>query len=455
MQGHRVEATPMVSELGQDEAVDFKAFERNSSRRALAAVRRFGPNAAAGVSDQALFSGANAAINFALARWLTAGEYGIYGLGSTLFLIASGVHNSLVLEPVGVLGASRFSGQIHVYLKNVFFGQLAVSFLTSGVLVAAAAFLPIGAELKAALLGAAILCPPVLTVWYFRRVQYLLGNPKKAAALSALYALSLMVLFYVVRQHWPLSALKSLSLVAVAAAFSCVPCLRLPFQPGLFPSPEAIGGAHWRFGKWILIASVLAVGSNHIQLLLVARYLGMAGTGTFRAMMNFGLPMVQLVTALSNLALPSLARAYDQHPVRFKTAARNLILSYGAGGFVYMIALCLFGARLEALAYGEKFRIDSGMLPILGIWIFAVCVSNAAGVVLRAGQAPKACLIALLAAGAFGFATAQPLIHAFGLSGAALSMAGTYVVSAILQLAAYRRIFCSPRSLSFPITTSA
>src|SRR5512140_1314698 len=144
----------MISECLNEEGLHL------SFRKGVGAtLRRFGPRVAAGVSDQALSSGANVAINFVLAAWLTEGQYGVFCVGSTMFLIAAGFHNSLILEPVSVLGASRFVQDIHDYLRKVFFGQLAVSLLVAALMAGVAFFTPLDAESKEALLGAAIMSP--------------------------------------------------------------------------------------------------------------------------------------------------------------------------------------------------------------------------------------------------------------------------------------------------------
>jgi O-antigen/teichoic acid export membrane protein len=394
---------------------------------------------AAGVSDQALASGANAVLNIVLARWLSVEEYGIFCLGFTIYLIASGFHNSLILEPVSVLGASRFAGNLRVYLRSVFWNQLILAVLIAAILAGGAVFAPIGADVKIAVCGAGILCPSLLTVLYLRRIQYLLGRPQAAAYMSLVYAMVLVILFGVARYRGRLSALTGLIMIAAAAAVACRPYWRDVFACGPGPSCKASAEAHWGFGRWFIAAPFLAVGTTHIQMLVVAGCLGMEGSGALRATMNFTLPLVQLVTALSNLALPSLARTFAERPAGFKTAAVKVMLGYGAGGGLYMVCLWLFGRPLEMLVYGNKFRGAGATLSILGVWAFAVCLSNATGIVLRARQAPKGCLLAMVLAAIFGFAATGPLVRWYGLPGAAASMAGTYIVSTIVQFVAYRR----------------
>jgi O-antigen/teichoic acid export membrane protein len=114
-----------------------------------------------------------------------------------------------------------------------------------------------------------------------------------------------------------------------------------------------------------------------------------------------------------------------------------LVVGYAAGGALYLVALQILGHWLEGCLYGGKFSAETGVLLVLGIWAFAVCISNALGVVCRAAQRPNVCFVALVAACMCSVLTTYPLIRYYGLPGAALSMALTYVVSAAIPAIAY------------------
>src|SRR5262249_26480507 len=51
------------------------------------------------VSDQALFAVSNFALNVALARWLSANDYGAVAFITSLFLYVITVNSALILEP--------------------------------------------------------------------------------------------------------------------------------------------------------------------------------------------------------------------------------------------------------------------------------------------------------------------------------------------------------------------
>src|SRR5690242_14243325 len=66
--------------------------------------------------DQGLNSGSNFVVSLLLARWLTSEEYGAYALAYSIFLLLSGFHNALILEPMSVLGPSSYRRRVPEYL---------------------------------------------------------------------------------------------------------------------------------------------------------------------------------------------------------------------------------------------------------------------------------------------------------------------------------------------------
>ena len=62
------------------------------------------------VADQGLISGSNFLLSVLLARWLSAEQYGAYALGYSLFLLAAGFHQALLIEPMSV-GAGGLLGR--------------------------------------------------------------------------------------------------------------------------------------------------------------------------------------------------------------------------------------------------------------------------------------------------------------------------------------------------------
>ncbi len=66
------------------------------------------------------------------------------------------------------------------------------------------------------------------------------------------------------------------------------------------------------FGKWIILAAFLNFAATQVQLFVAAIYLGLEQAGMFRALQNFTLPMLQVLTAISTLGLPSIAHDFGR-----------------------------------------------------------------------------------------------------------------------------------------------
>ena len=75
-------------------------------------TRRFFPTwfskGALAVFDQATYSLGNFLLNVLLARWLSSSDYGFFALGFAVLLFFQGLQNALVLEPMSILGPSRY-----------------------------------------------------------------------------------------------------------------------------------------------------------------------------------------------------------------------------------------------------------------------------------------------------------------------------------------------------------
>ena len=89
------------------------------------------------VMDQGLVSGSNFLLNVMLARWLSPEQYGAYALGFSIFLLMTAVYQSLVLEPMAVLGPILFPDRLKRYLGALLRGQSMVVFVLVGILAGA------------------------------------------------------------------------------------------------------------------------------------------------------------------------------------------------------------------------------------------------------------------------------------------------------------------------------
>src|SRR5260370_11725339 len=63
-------------------------------------------------------SGANYVVSLFFVRLLAPADYGTFSISFSRFLLLSGVHNAIVLEPLSIIGPKRYASAILPYLRS-------------------------------------------------------------------------------------------------------------------------------------------------------------------------------------------------------------------------------------------------------------------------------------------------------------------------------------------------
>jgi O-antigen/teichoic acid export membrane protein len=417
------------------------ASTRNQLR---ASTRRWAPRLGLSIADQGILSGANLVLNLALARWLAPADYGAYAVGFSVFLFLSGFHNSLILEPMSVLGPARQGRALPTYLGQLIGIHAGLMVVTVIVLVAAS-FVVGDAALAAALRALALATPLVLLFWLFRRSYYLDAGPLPAAISSAIYASTMLVAAVVLWRLGWLSGPAGLLAMGLGGVVASIwgwrrLQIRIPRDPEeLFGGPDATLARHWNFGRWIAAQSLLTLGSTYIQTFLTAGVLGLDAAGMLRAMEVFTLPMTQVITAVGVLTLPILSTEFlsgGRERLRRK-GAWVVVLLFGLAA-VYEVLLILLSGPVVHVVYGGKFDQVAWLIPIQGLVPIFAALAQGYSLNLRALQKPQHYLIASLVATPVGILSAVVLIQAWGIGGAALSSVLTAAAFALAHYLMYR-----------------
>ncbi|MGQ9784812.1 MAG: hypothetical protein ACUVRS_12715 [Armatimonadota bacterium] len=392
------------------------------------------------VADQGLFSGANFLANILLARWLSPTEYGAFAVAYSAFLFISGFHNALVLEPMLILGPANHKENIESYFGQVLWVHtgLCVFFAALGVIISS---LTIGVQLREALLGISLNLPFILSVWLIRSMFYVKQYQQGSFATSIIYALVLNGVVIVLQQ------LDCLSLTSACLAFgiSGVACITYSsFIPRLsgMRNLQVIVREHWNYGRWLVPVAALSFGIYQVQTFVVAGILGLEVVGALRAMLNFILPMTQMVTAIGLLVIPVLSREYGDGNLK----AVHFKARMATGGLVtialfYEFCLIVLANPLEQLLYGGKYRQEVWLLPIVGLIAVFTALTSGYSFTLRAIQRPQQYLITTMAPALVGLISTIALTWWWGLAGAAVSTVGVYVVSLASIYFIYRKWF--------------
>jgi len=405
-------------------------------------IRRWGGKATWTLVDQGLVSLGSLFLTIMLSRVLSVREFGGFVTGFAIVLVAAGLHEALLLEPMLVLGPLHHQQDLRSYLKTQAVNHLVWTLPVSAVFALAGSIVMLlrwGDVIGQALWGVALSLPCILYLWMARRASYVLGRPRSALLVSLLYTTGL-VLALLVGDPARWNSFLALAIVGLVAAAASVPFMLVLLSEGSVQSGSLrwINEENWRYGRWGLSGALLMTASVQAQVLVIGPFLGLAPVGVFRAMQVFVMPVNQVLTALNLLILPAMASKVGSG--QLSTVRRTVwVLFAGCIGLALLYEMVLvFGAQeLEQAAYGGKFEQFSYLIPILGAGPVLSAVAFAFLVCLRALELPKVNLISAAVVGPLSIVTALIFTKQFGLTGAAASYVATSAISAVTAAVLY------------------
>jgi O-antigen/teichoic acid export membrane protein len=413
-----------------------------------AKLRIWGWRSAMSLVDQGLTSGAGLAVNLLLARWMAPEVYGAFAVAFAGFLFVSGFHNVLLLEPMSVMGPSRYAERLPAYFRAQIYVHLALVGPLSAVALLASVILgrvvP-GSPLFGAVLGAGLALPFLLLFWLARRMCYAVHRPSDAALGSGLYLLFVGAgLFALGHYAW----LGSFTAFLLMGCGSILAAGFLLWQVGLLgrkPSEErdvswrAALRENWTYGRWLVGSTVLFSISSQTQTFLAAGLLGLGAAGILRAMQLPSLVMTQVTTAAGLLVLPAFSYDFGKGLMeRLRHKAMLVSMGLVGGALFFAALLALFAAQTEHLLFGGKYASYVWLMPVLALMPVCAGLSMGYSMALRASQKPHFDLIANVVAAPVGVISGILFLHWLGLAGAAVSMVLSFAASSVVTFVSYR-----------------
>jgi O-antigen/teichoic acid export membrane protein len=395
-------------------------------------LRVWGARSAYSLADQGLTALTGFCVNFLLARWMLPETYGAYAIAFAAYLFMSGLHNVIVLEPMSVLGPSRYATKMSDYFRAqilvhvALLGVLATLAVTVGLIVWRVA--PTS-PLIGAVIGAGLASPFLLLLCLARRVCYIQQRPITAVFGSASCLFFALPGLYAVRYLGLLTPLSAFLLIAIGSLIGSYLVLR---RVGLYASKQisharirwmSTLGENWRYGYCLVGGTICYSVAGQLQMFLTAAFLGLGAAGVLRAMLLPASVMTQVVTAAGLLVLPGFSYDFGKgliDQMRQKAVLVSFVL--GSSGLCYALLLALTAGRAEHLLFSGKFAEYAWLMPILALVPAANGVTMGYSAALRASQKPHFDLLANLIATPVATISAFPLIRWWGLAGAATSM---------------------------------
>ena len=415
-----------------------------ASRRSI----NFIGKAAFAISDQALFSGANFAVNILLARWLAPAEYGAFSLAYSVFLLFAVVHTALLIEPLMVFGSGKYQRIFPSYVRVLLRAHWALMGPGTVLLFGTAFVLGkvYSGTAGSAFIGLAFSGAAILLFWLVRRVFYVLLQPGWGVLGGALYFTGVMGCMWILQATGRLST--TTAFVAMGAA-SLMASLTLLVRFGTSvlrrssePTLREVATDHWRYGRWAIASSAISWFPGSIYYALLPAWLGLEASAALRALMNFIMPVLQAIAALSMLLVPMLVRDRDSGGFHKMNRTMLLFLTLFSGGAVlYGAALWLARGQVFQLFYAGKYGQYAGWPFLLaGLLPLGTCATAVLGNGLRALERPDQTFWCYLGSVVSALAAGIPLARSFGVTGALLGLHLSSLVTAGMMGWFYWRI---------------
>ncbi len=377
------------------------------------------------VSDQAMFAASNFVLNVLLARAMSPNDYGSFTVAFTIFLLFGSFHISLFIEPMLVLGASRYRDDLPRYLVTLSCAQALLALPACGLfgLIALCCWRWGSPTLTWAVVGFGLAHPLLLFLWLMRRASYIRSQPDRAALAGLGYLLLMMLgLGILSSAGWLTIGTTLILLAASSAAAALWLAARMGmFQTGL-PDKTLLGevvAEHWRYGRWLVAMGLAYVIPQNIVYLALPVWHGVAEAGTMRATMNLVMPVFQANAAICMLLMPTLVR--ERNTPAFAGYVRRFLVLMTAGPVCYWLLLGVFCTPLVRLLYGEHHLAQAYLLWGIGFLPVLQIVMDVLGRSLIARERPDLAFHGAVASAACALTVGMALIAFGGVYGAIAS----------------------------------
>ena len=410
----------------------------------VALARRWGAKAGFAVTDQGLFAGTNFLMNILLARWLSPAEYGAFTVAYSVFVLLIALHTAILIEPMLVFGAGKYTAQFRKYLGFLLYGHAVLTGVTSFILaMAVLLFREFGsARLTYAFLGLAIAPPFILLLWILRRAFYVRFQPQWAAAGGALYLLLMTTgLYGLYRVHW-ISSFAALTLMGVASMIVGLWLIR-HLRPqwrltGGNPTLRLALSDHWAYGKWSTGATALVWVPSNIYYALLPAWVGLEGSAALRALINVIMPINHATSAISVLFVPEYVKAFkDGGKARLRHFVCASLLVFGVVSAFYWGFLIMFRREVLIWFYGGRYGEYADLLIFVGLLPFSAGVVAVLANALRAIVRPDQIFWSYLGSSLVALTLGIWLLAIRGTAGAVTGLLASSVATAVAMICFY------------------
>jgi len=403
------------------------------------AIKKWGSGSALSILDQGVLSLSNFAINIHLSRILVPKQYGLFAIVFSIYLLLLSLNQALILEPLSIVGMTRYKDNLINYFKKISVIQFTISIGLSLLMLIVTVFFYFSSnELYAPLIALVIAGPFISLFFLARRFCYLLFTPGIAFAGTVIYIAVLLLIYYRLFQINTITIFNVFLLFGAASLVSSLVIMliirsKFPSLLKNVVSSRIVVYKHWNLGKWLLGSSAIGWLSTSIYFPMVASLSGLEATAAFKAIDNLLLPMQQVITALSLIIIPRVAGYANRNKLFLRSISIKLTIIFTSLVVVYLGFLYIMKTEVVHLLYGANsvYIYYLGLLPLVGLSLVVRAVSDLGiGVSLRIVERFDVLFKSSVTNSIFTLTIGFFLVWKYGIFGAGIAIA----IGAALQL---------------------
>jgi O-antigen/teichoic acid export membrane protein len=197
---------------------------------------------------------------------------------------------------------------------------------------------------------------------------------------------------------------------------------------------------NWRFGRWILGASVADWVVVDLYPIMMAGMINFAATGVYQALNNLVAPIHVLLRAVDTFATPVLAKTFDQDGLaKVNQHLRLIYVICAIPVGILLVLVLIFAPQLLTLLRGETYLPYTDAIYMMAVFYFFLFINRPLQMVFRAIRQGKQIFWANVGAAISMFAGGYWLINRWGIYGGIGGQAlNAFIISAVLLIAWFR-----------------
>lgn len=187
--------------------------------------------------------------------------------------------------------------------------------------------------------------------------------------------------------------------------------------------------SNWRYGRWLLLETIVYSASTQIYIYLTALWIDKASVGGLSAvLLLFSVLNVPLI-GLMNVLVPVARRRLleGDHGAWRRSLMRAGMVLVAASACVGL-AICTAPATLLTLLFGPSFAQYAPLVPIVAAQFVLQAFAAILSAAFRTAELPQVGFAAKALSALATLAIAYPLISQFGVMGAAIGLMTTQAI---------------------------